>query len=183
LLIEGAPIRRSGTTGARRDRQRHEDRHMITQASDRAILTQINPHAANLLSMAVREPIRRGESGPAAIRATAEARPLAWEGCDDRRRDATRAAAARAALDAMTGHPDELAAFVRHCIANESLPAEERRQLKVERNEPYRREWMGQQPPTEQQVRYCRMLGYQGAIESKAHAADIIDRLRAGRLV
>ena len=88
----------------------------VSQDTDRAILSRLSPYSANLLSMAVREPIRQGISDAATIRVAAAARLLAWEGRDDRHRDASRAAASRAALDAMGDHPDELAAFIRHCI-------------------------------------------------------------------
>ena len=40
---------------------------------------------------------------------------------------------------------------------------------------------INQQPPTGKQVDYCRALGWQGTIESKAHASEIIDRLKPAR--
>ena len=154
----------------------------VTQELDRAILARVSPYAANLLSMALREPIRRGEGDPAAIRAAAEARLLAWEGRDDRHRDATRAAAARAALDAMAGHPDELAAFIAHCAEWERLPAAERERLRAQRGDQHRRQWLEEQPATPKQRDYLRALGYTGAIRSKAHASQLIDELKQRRI-
>ena len=149
---------------------------------ERAILSCLSPYSANLLSMAIREPIRQGVSDAAAIRAAAEARLLAWEGRDDRHRDTSRAAAARAALDAMVEHPDELAAFIRHCVAWEALPRGKRAAVKQARGHEYRQQWLAAQPATERQIAFCRALGYTGPIESKQHASEIIDKLRGVRV-
>jgi hypothetical protein len=149
----------------------------VAQAPERAILTHFSPYAANLLSMAVREPIRRGESDPATIRGAAEARLLAWEGRDDRHRDAT-----RAALDAMAAHPDELAPFIGHCADWERLPGPERERLKAQRGDEHRRRWLEEEPATPKQRDYLRGLGYTGAIRSKAHASQLVDELKRARV-
>ncbi len=85
-------------------------------------------------------------------------------------------------LDVLAGYPDEAAAFAEWALEWESLPAEERAKRKRHRSEEHRQQWLDAQPPTEKQVRYCRMLGYQGAIESKRHASEIIDRLKGTRV-
>ena len=148
----------------------------------RAILARLTPYSANLLSMAVREPIRRGVTDPATIPSVAEARLLAWEGRNDRHRDASRAAAARAALDVMVACPDQLVAFIGHCLEWEALPPGKRAEVKQARGHEHRRAWLAAQPATERQIAFCRALGHTGPIESKQHASEIIERLKGWRV-
>jgi hypothetical protein len=69
-------------------------------------------------------------------------------------------------------------AFAEWCLAYESLDPEAKRQLKAGRGEQYRVRWMAAQPPSEKQIAYLRALGYQGEVQSKAHASELIDSLR-----
>lgn len=57
----------------------------------------------------------------------------------------------------------------------ESLPPEERERQKGERSAQHLSAAMDRQPPTEKQVGYLRKMGYDGPIDSKAHAAALID--------
>ncbi len=100
----------------------------------------------------------------------------------ERVRDGLARRRAQAVLDALAAYPDEAAAFAEWALEWASLPAEERARRKRCRSEEHRRAWLDSQPATERQIAYARLLGYQGAIESKRHASEIIDRLKGTRV-
>ena len=74
-------------------------------------------------------------------------------------------------------------AFAAWAIAWEALPPAEKERQKAAKSEPHRQTWMQQQPPTEKQRSYLLAFGYHGEITSKAHASELIDRIRRGELV
>ena len=96
-------------------------------------------------------------------------------------RDGVAQEKARAILDALAAYPEEALALAEEVLDYEALPEEERQRLKAARSEEHRLAWMEQQEPTPKQVAYCRALGYRGVIESRRHASQIIDKLRAVR--
>ena len=100
----------------------------------------------------------------------------------ERVRDGLTRRRAQTVLDALAAHPDEAADFAAWALEWASLPAEERARRKRCRSEEHRRAWLDAQPATPRQINYCRLLGYQGAIESKRHASEIIDRLKGTRV-
>jgi len=65
---------------------------------------------------------------------------------------------------------DEAVDSARWAIQWDRLSDPEKQRVKAER-------WMAEQPPTEKQVKYLRSLGYDGEVESKLHASELIDRL------
>ncbi|BDG59922.1 hypothetical protein caldi_10120 [Caldinitratiruptor microaerophilus] len=83
--------------------------------------------------------------------------------------------------DVIEAHPEEARRFASWAISWASLPAGVREQVKVQRAERYRREWMAHQPPTERQLAYLYRLGYAGSPPSnRAEASELIDRLAKG---
>jgi hypothetical protein len=76
----------------------------------------------------------------------------------------------------------EVADFIDWCSEYEALPREARERLKAGRGEEHRRAYFARQPATEKQVAYCRALGWTGPVESKAHASEIIERLKLARV-
>ena len=73
---------------------------------------------------------------------------------------------------------DEAVKFARYVIWRENLSPEEHARLKAIQAEEGRRAWMETQPPTEKQINYLRLLGYEGEVESRGHASQLIDELR-----
>lgn len=87
------------------------------------------------------------------------------------------------ALNTLLEHHDEAYAFAEWCLAWERLtPAEKARERAV-KSEPHIRTYMEQQPATDKQIAYIRALGFAGEVTSKAHASELIDRLRRGERV
>ena len=123
--------------------------------------------------------IRVGERTPDGVVRWVERWFLARLDRGARFRDGVAQEKARAILDALASHPEEALALAEEVLAYEALPEEERRRLKEARGEEHRLAWMEQQEPTSKQVAYCRALGYRGVIESRRHASEIIDRLKA----
>lgn len=83
-----------------------------------------------------------------------------------------------AILDVLNTHHEEAVDFAKWAVEWESLSDSERQAIKAERGAYYKRQHMDSQPPTDKQVRYVRALGYDGTIESKLHASELIDKLR-----
>ena len=78
---------------------------------------------------------------------------------------------------------DEAMAFAQWCLSWEQLtPAEKERQRAV-KGAAHRQTYMEQQPASDKQVAYIRALGFAGEVTSKAHASELIDRLRRGERV
>jgi len=73
---------------------------------------------------------------------------------------------------------DEAVKFAQYVIWRENLTPEEHARLKAIQAEEGRRAWMETQPPTEKQINYLRLLGYEGEVESRGHASQLIDELR-----
>ena len=76
---------------------------------------------------------------------------------------------------------DDAQAFARWVLTWEALSFAEKDRIKQQRGAEHRQRWMATQPPTERQVKYLRVLGYQGEVESKAQASELIDRLLRSR--
>lgn len=93
-------------------------------------------------------------------------------------RDARRLLIAAEIAAALIDHVEDARAFAQHCLDWEALPPAERAALKDQRAAEGRRQWMATQPATEKQIAYLRSLGYAGAVESKAHASDLIERYK-----
>jgi hypothetical protein len=65
-------------------------------------------------------------------------------------------------------------------VSYEKLPPAAKATLKAQRAEAGIRAWMETQPPTERQLNYLRRLGYDGPVENRARASELIDRLVKG---
>jgi len=81
----------------------------------------------------------------------------------------------------MLEHPELALGFCRWVLEWEALPWQEKERIKEARAERYRREWMRQQPPTEKQLAYLRKLGWTGAVLSRQHASELIEKLARRR--
>jgi hypothetical protein len=78
---------------------------------------------------------------------------------------------------------DEALAFCAWAIRWEALPPAERERQKAAKGAIHKQAYMEQQPATSKQVAYIRALGYEGPVTSKAHASDLIDKIRRGEPV
>jgi hypothetical protein len=76
---------------------------------------------------------------------------------------------------------EEARIYAQEVIDREAMPAEEKRRIKAERQEHYRREYLKAQPPTERQLRYLKSLGSSVAPANRLEASAMIDgHMRAG---
>jgi hypothetical protein len=75
-------------------------------------------------------------------------------------------------------YPEEALALVAHNVERQSLPRDERQRLRKASGAFYKRQSMETKSPTEAQIRYLRDLGYEGSIDSRLHASDLIDQIR-----
>ena len=73
-------------------------------------------------------------------------------------------------IQRIDAHFSEALDYARWAIQWDRLSYPEKQRVKAER-------WMAQQPATERQTKYLRSLGYDGEVESKLHASELIDRL------
>ena len=155
------------------------DERMLTYDDPRRkILEHLPERERSLFANQVHFAIRAGAATAEAVAARVEREYLHREAQHEKYRDTIRAEQARRALSVLVGCPGEVAEFIRWAFEYEALPREERERLKAGRGEQHRRTNLDRQPPTDKQIRLCRALGYAGAIESKAHASEIIDRLK-----
>ena len=152
------------------------------QDTRRAFLERFPDHLRSTIANTFLCAIRAGATTEADVVYRVERVYLCRLDAGERVRDGLARRRAQAVLDALTADPDQAAAFAAWCLEWESLPAEERAKRKRCRSEEHRRQWLDQQPPTPKQVNYCRLLGYQGAIESKRHASEIIEQLKGTRV-
>ena len=76
----------------------------------------------------------------------------------------------------------EAMAFAAWALAWEALSPAEKERQKAAKGAAHRQTSMEQQPPTDKQRAYLAALGYHGEISSKAHASELIDQLRSGKL-
>ncbi len=67
-------------------------------------------------------------------------------------------------------------AFARQVLVRESLPPEEKLQLKAQRSETYRREYLKARPPTQKQLEFLKALGCFTTPSSRLHASELIER-------
>jgi hypothetical protein len=149
--------------------------------ADRALLDFLTPYEATLAGMAFGEGPQLGITDLETGVGVAEFKCLMWEDGGDHPRATHRAEAARRVLDVMATHPAEARAYARYHLWVRTLTAAERRALRAEQAARHRAEYLGRQPASEAQIRYCRSLGWAGVIESKSHASEIIDGFkRAG---
>lgn len=84
-------------------------------------------------------------------------------------------------LTTMDEHPDEAHAYAIWALAWERLTPAQKERHRAGKSETFRRAYMEQQPATARQIAYVRALGYAGEVTSKAHATELIDRLRGER--
>lgn len=74
--------------------------------------------------------------------------------------------------------PEALLAGARWALWWESLPFDERQRIKRERSEEALSRWMEEQPPTEKQLSYLRILGHTGEVANRLEASRLIERLK-----
>lgn len=74
--------------------------------------------------------------------------------------------------------PKALLAGARWALWWESLPFDERQRLKRERSEEAVTRWMEEQPPTEKQLSYLRILGHTGEVANRLEASRLIEQLK-----
>ena len=82
----------------------------------------------------------------------------------------------------LVDYHDEAMAFAAWAIRWEALPPAEKERQKAAKGASHRQTYMEQQPPTDKQRAYLAVLGYTGEITSKAHASDLIHKIRRGEL-
>ncbi len=70
---------------------------------------------------------------------------------------------------------EEVRVYAQEVLDREVLPPEARLQLKAERSEQYRREYLRAQPTTERQLRFLRSLGSTTLPASRWEASEMID--------
>jgi hypothetical protein len=78
----------------------------------------------------------------------------------------------------LAAHAEEACHFAAGCIAWEALPRAEKAARKATRERAYQRRHMDSQEATTKQRAYLKALGYDGPIESRLHASQLIDALR-----
>lgn len=84
-------------------------------------------------------------------------------------------------LEIVQAHPAEAEAFAAWAVQYHNLPPAERMARKQARDAEHAAQWQEQHPPTEQQLRYLRALGYTGPEPAnRREASEQIDRLRRG---
>jgi len=81
-------------------------------------------------------------------------------------------------LAVMRGDRGGALALAEYAIWYESLPEAERTAIKQRNEEEGKRQWMVTQPPTNKQRSLLERLGYAGTIESRAHASELIEKLK-----
>lgn len=74
----------------------------------------------------------------------------------------------------------EALAFAIWALAWETLTPAQKQQQRAAKGEEFRQAWMEQQPATDRQQSYLKALGYAGEVTSKAHASELIERLKRG---
>jgi len=149
--------------------------------ADRAFLDGLGPYEATLAGMAFGEGPQMGIADLETVVGVAEFKCLMWEDRTDRHRDARRGEAARRVLDALAAHPEQARAYARYHLWVRTLTAAERRALRDQQAARHRAEWLDRQPATERQIAYCRSLGWDGPIASRAEASRIIEGLKPAR--
>ncbi len=127
--------------------------------------------------------VRAGARTPAAVLAAVEhtlretyARSQRWAFSDTTERT-------EEVSTVLNEHHDEALAFAAWAIDWEALSPGEKERQKAAKGAAHRQTYMEQQPPTDKQRSYLAALGYHGEITSKAHASDLIDKIRRGELV
>ncbi|MGI9065899.1 MAG: hypothetical protein ACR2HX_05770 [Pyrinomonadaceae bacterium] len=70
---------------------------------------------------------------------------------------------------------EEVRVYVREVLGREALPPGVKLQLKAERSEQFRREYMKAQEPTERQVRFLKTLGCQTVPLNRLQASELIE--------
>lgn len=78
-------------------------------------------------------------------------------------------------VEAIAAHRDKALDYAGYCVRYEALPKQDRERLKSSRSAEAIRAHMDREEPTEKQVAYVRRQGYDGPIDSKAHASALID--------
>jgi hypothetical protein len=86
-------------------------------------------------------------------------------------------------LDILIDFHDEAMEYAAYCLDWERLTPEQKSRIRGVQGEQYRRAHMEQQPATDKQIAYIRGLGYLGEVTSKAHASELIERLKRGERV
>ena len=120
--------------------------------------------------------VRRGMRTPSTILASVEDelnKCITW-GLDHNGRYAE-------ALTVIAAHRGGAFAFAEWALSWKALTPAEKERYRGDKSEQYRQAWMEQQPATEKQIAYVRALGYRGEVTSKAHASEVIERLKSGR--
>lgn len=86
-------------------------------------------------------------------------------------------------LDILVDFHDEAMEYAAYCLDWERLTPEQKARIRGVQGVQYRRAYMEQQPATAKQVDYIRALGFTGDVTSKAHASELIERLKRGERV
>lgn len=139
----------------------------------RQLLSHYPEHQRSAMANLFLFAVRRGAGDPEAVLATALADLRGRLGTWGREEGTV-----RAQLATLMQHRAAALNFAGWALAWESLPREERERQKAQRGDQHRQRYLDTLEPTERQVRFCRSLGWSGAIESRAHASEIIDRLK-----
>ncbi len=156
---------------------------MTAQSDNRAFLSRFaqarKSYVANLFVYAVRRGARTPDAVMTSVRQelrTCQDRARYWHNGEAESRYTEVAAT-------INEHPDEARAFAIWALEWEQLSRAEKARQRDQDGDAYRQAWMKQQPPTDKQISYLSKLGFHGEIESKAHASELIDRLRRGERV
>ena len=122
---------------------------------------------------------RRGASTPAAVLAAVERELLQAVARASHWRE--RAARDQEVYAVIRAQHAAALAFAGWALAWERLTPTDKARLRAGQREQYLRAWMEEQPATARQRAYVRALGYTGDVTSKAHASELIERLKRER--
>jgi len=136
----------------------------------RRFLARFEPRQRGHIANIFLDPVRRGETEPhrvvSAVRHDLLAQAVRWK----RWGNHDGIARNERIVSPFDTYFDEAVDSARWAIQWDRLSDPEKQRVKAER-------WMAEQPPTEKQVKYLRSLGYDGEVESKRKACELIDRL------
>jgi len=68
--------------------------------------------------------------------------------------------------------------FASYVLDKVNLPLEVQQRIKKLQGEKHRREYMEKDPPTEKQIKFLRELGYEGTVQNKLEASEMISKVK-----